>query len=184
MFNVPQFNASQFAEASQANLEKSLRLSQIALSSVERLVALQLGVARDLLSEHAQTTKALAEVKDVQGLVDLQRQLAQPTVDKTLDVARSVFDAASATQHELSKLLEEQVLTFNKNLISTLDQAIEAAPNGAGAAVTVLRNAVESAASTYDNVAKTTQKLASDFAKAAVTGAEQTAKAAVRRKAA
>ncbi|AOX99171.1 phasin family protein [Jeongeupia sp. USM3] len=178
------FNASKFAEINQANLEKSLRLSQIALAGVERLVSLQLGIARELLTEQAETAKTLSEVKDVQGLVNLQRQLAQPSVEKSLNVARTVFDAASATQHELGALLEEQVLSFNKELVGTLDSAIQNAPAGTGAAVNVLRNAVETASSAYDAVAKTTQKLASDFVEATTNGVEQTVKAATRKTAA
>ncbi|BCL75465.1 hypothetical protein JHS3_12010 [Jeongeupia sp. HS-3] len=175
------FNVAKFAEINQANLEKSLRLSQIALGGVERLVNLQLGIARDLLAENVETAKTLSEVKDVQGLVNLQRQLAQPSIEKTISVARTVFDAASATQHELSALVEEQVLSFNKDLVGTLDTAIQNAPAGTGAAVSALRSAVETASNAYDAVAKTTQKLASDFVEATTSGAEQTVKAAARK---
>ncbi|GHD59116.1 phasin family protein [Jeongeupia chitinilytica] len=175
------FNVNKFAEINQANLEKSLRLSQIALGGVERLVNLQLGIARDLLAENVETAKSLAEVKDVQGLVNLQRQLAQPAVEKTLGVARTVFDAASATHHELNALIEEQVLSFNKNLVGTLDSAIQNAPAGTGAAVSALRSAVETASNAYDAVAKTTQKLANEFVEATTNGVEQTVKAASRK---
>ncbi|WP_255987419.1 phasin family protein [Chitinolyticbacter albus] len=172
------FNVNQYTEAQQAGLEKSLRLSQIVFNGVERLVGLQLGIARDVLAEQAQAAKALAEVKDAQGLVALQKQLAQPSVDKVLQAARSVFDVASATQHEVNRLVEEQVLGFNKNLISSLDKAAEVAPVGSGAAVAVFRNAVETAANTYDAVTRSTQKIASELTQAAVAGAEQAAKVA------
>ncbi|XZG71542.1 phasin family protein [Chitinibacteraceae bacterium HSL-7] len=172
------FNVSQFAEVHQANLEKSLRVSQIALNGVERLLNLQVSLARDLLSEQAQTAKALAEVKDAQGLATLQKQLAQPAVDKALDTARSVFDVASATQHELTKLVEEQVLGFNKQLIASLDRAAELAPAGSGAAVTMLRNAAETAASTLDAVAKNTQKVTEELVQAAVANTEKVVKTA------
>ncbi|WP_035056757.1 phasin family protein [Andreprevotia chitinilytica] len=171
---------NQFTEIQQSNLEKSLRLSNIALAGVERLINLQLGIARDLIAENAETAKALSEVKDVNGLVAFQRQLAQPAVEKSLTVARNVFETASATQHELNSLVEEQVLAFNKNLVSSLDKAIESAPAGAGAAVSVLRNAVESAANAYDTASKTTKKIVTELTDAAVSGAEKTAKAASR----
>ncbi|KAF0813203.1 hypothetical protein IGB42_02131 [Andreprevotia sp. IGB-42] len=171
---------AQFAEIQQANLEKSLRLTNIALGGVERLVNLQLSIARDLLSENAETARALSQVKDVNGLVALQRQLAQPAVEKSLVVARNVFDTASATQHELNQLVEEQVLSFNQNVVAALDKAVASAPTGAGAAVTVLRNAVESATNAYDAASKSTKKIVTDFTDAAVNTVEQTAKAASR----
>ncbi|AMC34207.1 phasin family protein [Janthinobacterium sp. B9-8] len=176
LFKAPQFNTTQFADLSQANLDKTLRLTNIALSSVERLVNLQIGITRDLMAEHAETTKALSSVKDVQGLVAFQRQLAQPSVEKSMSVARNVFDAASATQQELNSLIEEQVLEFNKNLLATLDKATENAPAGSGVAVNALRNVVETASNTYDAVSKTGQKIASELVSATVNAAEAGAK--------
>jgi phasin family protein len=176
LFKAPQFNPAQFADFGQANLDKSLRFTNIALSSVERLVNLQIGITRDLIAEHAETTKALSGVKDVQGLVAFQRQLAQPSVEKSLSVARNVFDAASATQQELNSLIEEQVLEFNKNLLATLDKATANAPAGSGVAVNALRNVVETAGNTYDAVSKTSQKIASELVSATVSAAEAGAK--------
>jgi phasin family protein len=175
-FNVAQFDTTKFADLSQANLEKTLRLTNIALSSVERLVNLQIGITRDLMAEHAETTKALSSVKDVQGLVAFQRQLAQPSVEKSMSVARNVFDAASTTQQELNSLIEEQVLEFNKNLLATLDKATANAPAGSGVAVNALRNVVETANNTYGAVAKTGQKIASELVSATVSAAEAGAK--------
>ncbi len=176
LFKAPQFNTAQFADLGQANLDKTLRLTNIALSSVERLVNLQIGITRDLMAEHAETTKALSSVKDVQGLVAFQRQLAQPSVEKSMSVARNVFDAASATQQELNSLIEEQVLEFNKNLLATLDKATANAPAGSGVAVNALRNVVETANNTYGAVTKTGQKIASELVSATVSAAEAGAK--------
>lgn len=178
LFKSPQFDPSQFSDLGQANLEKTLRLTNIALGGIERLVNLQIGITRDLISEHAETTKALSGVKDVQGLVAFQRQLTQPSVEKSLSVARNVFDAASATQKELNGLIEEQVLEFNKNLLASLDKAKENAPAGSGVAVNALRNVVETASNTYDAVTKTSQKIAAELVTATVSAAEAGVKAA------
>ena len=175
MFNAQQ----QFAELGQANLEKSLRVTNIALAGVERLFQLQMGIARDLLAENAETAKALAGVKNVQDLVDLQKGLAQPNVEKTIAVARTVYEAASSTQAELNKLVEEQVLEFNKNLVSTLDKAVAQAP-ASSAAVNVLKNAVESANNAYDAINKTSQRIAGNIADATVAAVESGAKTVSR----
>ncbi len=171
MFNAQQ----QFAELGQANLEKSLRITNIALAGVERLFQLQMGIARDLMTENAETAKALSGVKNIQELVALQKGLAQPNVEKTIAVARTVYEAASSTQAELNKLVEEQVLEFNKNLVTSLDKAVAQAP-ASSAAVNVLKNAVENANSAYDAMNKTGQRLAGNFAEAAVNAVETSAK--------
>lgn len=165
----------QFSELSQANLEKTLRLTNIAISGAERLFNLQLEIARDLLAENAATAKSLAGVKSLQELVDLQKSLSQPSVTKTMSVARTVYETASATQSELNKLVEEQLIDFNKNLLASLDSAIAQAPASASA-ITVIKNAVESASSAYGSVAKTTQRIASELVEATVAAAESGAK--------
>jgi len=170
------FSNQQFAEMSQANLDKSIRLANITLSSAEHLFNVQISLARDLLAENAQTAKAVASAKSPQELLDLQKTLAQPSVEKSLAAARSVYDSAVKTQSELSKLLEEQVMDFNKTLLSNLDKAIQQAPAGSGASVTMLKNVMETAVSTYDSVSKTTQKIAADLTDAAVSAVESATK--------
>lgn len=175
MFNSQQ----QFADLGQANLEKSLRLTNIALAGVERLFQLQMGIARDLMTENAETAKALSGVKNIQDLVELQKGLTQPNVEKTIAVARTVYEAASTTQAELNKLIEEQVLEFNKNLVTTLDKAVAQAP-ASSAAVNVLKNAVESANNAYDAINKTGQRIAGNIAEATVAAVETGAKTVAR----
>ncbi|WP_374351267.1 phasin family protein [Chitinimonas sp.] len=167
-----------FAAIGNAQLEKSIRLSNIALAGVERLVSLQLDVARDLLSDNTSTVKAFTEVKDVQGWIALQQQLAQPVIDKALAVAKTVYEATSSTQAELGQFVEEQVVDFNKNLVASLDKAVKQAPAGSEIVVSAVKTAVATAASAYDTVAKTAKKVTSDFAEAGVAAAETSAKAA------
>ncbi|HEY9102701.1 phasin family protein [Chitinimonas sp.] len=172
------FATSDFAAIGQAQLEKSIRLSHIALSGVERFVALQLDVAREILADNTSTAKALSEVKDVQGLITLQQQLSQPAVDKALAVAKSVYDVSSKSQAELGAFVEDQVVEFNKGLVSTLDKAVKQAPAGSEIVVSAVKTAVATAASAYDTVTKTAKKVSSDFAEASVAAAETSAKAA------
>ncbi|MDR3411991.1 MAG: phasin family protein [Formivibrio sp.] len=169
----------QFSELSQANLEKAIRLTNIAISGAERLFNLQLEIARDLLAENAATAKSLAGVKNVQDLMELQKSLSQPSVTKTMAVARTVYETASATQNELNKLVEEQLIDFNKNLLVSLDSAIAQAP-ASSAAISAIKSAVESATSAYGTVAKTTQRIASELAEATVSAVETSAKTATK----
>lgn len=171
-------NYQEFAGFGQAQVEKSVRLSNIWLAGVERFMSLNLDVARDLLAENTTTAKALSEVKDVQGLIALQQSLSQPAVDKALAVAKSVYEAGNTTQSELSQVVEENVAEFNKNLVASLDKALKSAPAGSEIIVSTLKTAVATAASAYDTAAKTAKKVSADFTQASVAAAESSAKAA------
>lgn len=172
------FATTDFAAFGQTQVEKSIRLSNIALAGVERLVALQLDVARDLIADNTVAVKAFSEVKDFQGFIAVQQQISQPAVDKALAVAKTVYEATSSAQAELGAFVEEQVIEFNKDLVSSLDKAVKQAPAGSEIIVSAVKTAVATAASAYDTVAKTAKKVTSDFAEAGVAAAETSAKAA------
>lgn len=172
------FATQDIAGFSQAQIEKSIRLSGIVLSGVERFVNLNLDVARDLLSDNASAAKAFSEVKDVPSLIALQQKLSQPAVDKALSVAKSVYEAGSSTQAELTQVVEENVVEFNKTLAATLDKALKSAPAGSEAVVSSIKTAFTTAASAYDAVSKTAKKVTTDLAQAGVSAAETSAKAA------
>jgi phasin family protein len=136
------FNTQEFSSLGQAQFDKAVRLSSIVLTSAERLATLQLDLARKLLADQAQAFKSVSEVKDPKALVELQSSLAQPTLDQAFAVARNVYDAAVATQNELSAFIEEQLADNNKTLISTLDRLAKNAPAGSDIAVSALKNLV------------------------------------------
>ncbi len=167
----------QMTEMSMANLEKSLRLTNIAISGAEKLLNLQMEIARDLLAQNAGTGKALADIKNMQELGELQKSLSQPALTKTMEMARTVYETATATQKELSKLVDEQVIDFNKNLMASLDTTLGQMPGGS-AALSAFKNAVEGATAAYESVSKTSQRISSELAEATVAAVESSARSA------
>jgi phasin family protein len=172
------FNTQDFTTLGQAQFDKAVRLSSIVLTSAERLATLQLDLARKLLADQAQAFKSLSEVKDPKALVELQSTLAQPTLDQAFSVARNVYDAAVATQNELSAFIEEQVAENNKTLISTLDRLAKNAPAGSDIAVSAFKNLVNQSNAAFESVSKTAKKVGAEIAEAGVQAATNSAKAA------
>jgi len=172
------FNAQEFSALGQAQFDKAVRLSSIVLSSAERLATLQLDLTRKLLSDQAQTFKALADIKDPKGLVEFQTSLAQPTLDQAFSVARNVYDAAMETQNELTAFLEEQVAENNKALISTLDRLAKNAPAGSDIAVSAFKTFLNQSNAAFESVSKTAKKVGAEIAEASVQAATNSAKAA------
>jgi phasin family protein len=172
------FNTQEFSSLGQAQFDKAVRLSSIVLTSAERLATLQLDLARKLLADQAQAFKSVSEVKDPKALVELQSSLAQPTLDQAFAVARNVYDAAVATQNELSAFIEEQLADNNKTLISTLDRLAKNAPAGSDIAVSALKNLVNQSNAAFESVSKTAKKVGAEIAEAGVQAATNSAKAA------
>ncbi len=170
--------ADKLAELNEASLNKAIRVSTIALAGIERLVSLQLEVTKAVLNESTENAKVMAQVKDVQGLVSLQSNLTQPALDKAMNVAKSFYEAASATQAELGKLVEEEMNAATKSTAGILENLQKYAPAGSDTALTAIKSAIAAASSAYDTVTKTAQKVASELAEAGVSAATTSAKAA------
>lgn len=160
----------QFATANKANVETMLTIANTAFASAERLAALNLNTARAILEDSVANAKALLAVKDVQQLVSLQATLAQPAVEKAVAYSRSVYEIATQTQEELSKVVEVQFSEMNKNVASALDKAAKNAPAGSDVAVAAVKSAIAAANSAYDSMTKAAKQVA-EIAEANVAAA-------------
>jgi len=166
MYSTPE----QFASANKANVESILTLANTAFASAERLAALNLNTARTLLEDTVANAKSLMGAKDVQELISLQASLAQPAVEKAVAYSRSIYEIATQTQEELSKVIEAQFSEINKNVTSALDKAVKNAPAGSDVAVAAVKSAIAAANSAYDSMTKAAKQVA-EIAEANVAAA-------------
>jgi phasin family protein len=166
MYSTPE----QISSTSKASIESLMTIANTAFASAERLAALNLNTARNLLEDTVSSAKALMGAKDVQELMNIQASLAQPTVEKAVAYSRSVYEIASQTQEELTKVFEAQFAEANKTMTSALDKAVKNAPAGSDVAVAAVKSAIAAANSAYDSMTKAAKQVA-EIAEANVAAA-------------
>jgi len=166
MYTVPE----QLASSNKANIEALLTIANTAFASAERLAALNLNTARSILEDSVTTAKTLLGAKDVQELVGLQATLSQPALEKAVAYSRSLYEIATQTQEELTKVVEAQYSDINKNVSTALDKAVKNAPAGSDVAVAAVKSALAAANSAYDSVTKAAKQVA-EIAEANVAAA-------------
>jgi len=105
MYKLPE----QLTSAHQASVETLMTIANAAFGGVERLAALNLNAVRSLLEDSTTNARALIAVKDAQGLVSLQTQLAQPGLNRATVYSRSLYQIATETQKTLSAVIKTQV---------------------------------------------------------------------------
>jgi phasin family protein len=160
----------QIAAANKASVETALTFANTAFASAERLAALNLNTARNILEDVVANAKTVLGAKDIQDLVSLQSSLAQPAVEKAIAYSRSIYEIASQTQEEMTKLIEGQFVELNKNVAVALDQAAKTAPAGSDVAVAAVKSAIAAANSAYDSMSKAAKQVA-EIAEANVAAA-------------
>jgi phasin family protein len=164
----------QFLAAHKANVETLFGLTNKAFEGVEKLVELNLQVAKAAIGEAADNTRAALSVKDAQELLALQAQLLQPAAEKAAAYSRHLYDIAAATQAEVGKVAESQFADAQKNFASTVDAALKNAPAGSENAVALVKSAMAAANNAYESVSKAA-KQAADVAEANFTAVTNTA---------
>ena len=83
----------QIAAAQKANLETLAGLTNQALKSVEKLVELNMQIAKNSLSESMSNAKKALEVRDVQQLIAQQAQMIQPMAERMMSYGRDLYVA-------------------------------------------------------------------------------------------
>ena len=181
------FTADQFVAAQKATLETLFGLTAKAFEGVEKLVELNMQVAKTSLTEAAETAHAALSIKDAQELLALQAGLLQPAAEKAAAYSRHVYDIVAGANANFTKAAEATLADSQKKVLSVVDNAVKNAPPGTESAVALVKSAMAAANNAYESVNKAA-KQAADVAEAnfqaltttAVKASQSTVKAAKR----
>ena len=157
--------AEQLMAAHKSNVEILFGLTGKAFEGVEKLVELNLQVAKAAMGEVADNAKAALSVKDAQELMALQAGLLQPVAEKAAAYSRHLYDIAASTGAEVNKAAEASTADAQKKFMSMVDTAVKNAPAGSENVVALVKSAVAAANNAFDGVQKAT-KQATDVAEA------------------
>lgn len=182
------FTPEQITAAQKANLETLFGLTNKAFEGVEKLVELNLQVAKTTLAEVAQTAQASLSVKDAQELLALQASLLQPAAEKAAAYSRHLYDIMAGANAEVTKAAEAGMAESQKKVMALVDNAVKNAPAGTESAVALVKSAVAAANNAYESVHKAAKQAAevaeSNFQAMTATAVKATQPAAKAKRAA
>ncbi len=144
----------QIAAAQKANLETLSGLTNQALQSIEKLVELNMHIAKQSLSESMTSAKKALEVKDIQQLLAHQAEAVKPMAEKIMAYSRHLYELAHETQASFTKSAEKELQVGQKKVNALVEDWTKNAPAGSDAAVLAMKQAIASAT----NVFETSQK--------------------------
>lgn len=144
----------QIIAANKANMETLANLTNKAFEGVEKLVELNIQVAKTALNENVESAKQAMSVRDAQQLMALQAGMVQPLAEKIMAYSRHLYNIANDTQAAFTKASDSELQQGSKKLQSMVDELTKTAPAGSEAAVQAIKQAVAAANNAYE----TTQK--------------------------
>ena len=146
--------AKQIMTAHKSIVETLFGLTGKAFEGMERLVELNLQVARTAMTEAAETTQAALSVKDAQELLALQASLLQPAAEKAAAYSRHLYEIAATTGAEVNRVAEATSAEAQAKFMAVVDNAVKNAPAGTENAVALVKSAVAAANNAFESVQK------------------------------
>ncbi len=166
--------AEQVMAAQKANVQTLFGLTGKAFEGMEKLIELNMQVAKTAFEEASEATTAALSVKDAQELMSLQASFLQPTAEKVAAYSRHVYDITASTNADVTKAAEAQMAEAQRKFLNLVDSAAKNAPAGTENAVALVRSAVAAANNAFESVQKAS-KQAVDVADANIQAMTNTA---------
>lgn len=178
MFAFP----DQFVALQRQSLESAQAIAMASFAGFEKLAQLNVQAAKASLEESVQRSMSLLDTKDVKALAESFSETAQPSGDKFSAYARHVYEIASETGAEISKVVEKQFSEGNRQLTASIEALAKNSPVGSEGVVTLVKSAVTAANATWDQVNKASRQVV-EMTEANVANASNAARTAGKRKA-
>ncbi len=118
----------QLSELHRKNIDTAMKLAQLSIGNSQRIVALQVDIAKKMLQDSVENAKALAGVKDPQQALSLQSQYAQHTAQQIMESARQLAEIGNASRTEFTQLISEQFSGGNKEILEGVQSLFQGIP--------------------------------------------------------
>lgn len=152
----------QFSAATKTQFEAHIAmmtaLTNKAFESVEKVIDLNMNVAKASLEESSANVQQLLSAKDPQEFYSLTAAQAQPNAEKAIAYGRHLAGIASSAQSELTKTAEVQIAETNRKIIALVEEVSKNAPAGSENAISFVKSAIGNANAGYEQLSKTTKQ--------------------------
>lgn len=187
MFTVPE----QFTTATKATFEAQLAtmtaFAQKAFANVEKVVELNMTVAKESFADSTAAVQQLMTAKGPQEFIALSTAAARPNAEKVLAYGRELSAIAAAAQADFNREADVQIADTRLKVASLVDDVTKNAPAGSESVVAMVKTAMGNANAGFDQISKNARQAAdvieanvtsnvSKFTQAAEKAAPRTAK--------
>lgn len=171
----------QIQAAGKANVDILLAVANTQFAAFEKFASLNASAVKAAFEDSIANTRTLLGAKDMQEFIALQNTIAQPAIEKAIAYSKDLYEVATATNTEFSKLAEKRTAEMNENVATMMDKVAKNAPAGSDVAVAAVKQMIAAANSAYDNLNKVA-KQATEIAEANVAAATETVKGMAKAK--
>jgi phasin family protein len=161
MANKPE----QFSELHRKNMEAAMKLAQMSIDNSQRIVALQVEVAKTLFQDSVDNAKALAAAKDPQQAIALRTHFTQETAQKMIAAAREIAEIGNSSRTEFSHLLTEQLASGSKDMMESFQSYFGSLPGQSTHVMETMQQAMANANKAFEQITQASAAFGGEKAK-------------------
>lgn len=173
MFMMPE----QFSTATKATFDANIAainvFTQKAFVNLQKVVELNMTVAKESFEESKAAAQQLMSAKGPQEFVSLTTSQAKPSADKAIAYGRQLAAIAASAQADFSSEAALQLTETRRKISTLVDDVAKNAPAGSEQVVAMVKTAIVNANAGFDQISKTA-KQASEAIEANVNSAVST----------
>ena len=158
MFSTPE----QLSAAAKVSIDSQITLmhslAQKTFAGFEKLIELNINVAKASFEESNTACKQMLASSDPQAFFKTGTEQGQPAAEKAMSYAKHVASIAAEIQAEFSKVAESQVAQANSKFIEMINEATKNAPAGSENAIAMLKSAMSKATEGYEQMTRSTKR--------------------------
>ena len=135
-------------------MEAAMKLAQMSIENSQRIVALQVEVAKSLFQDSVDNAKALAAAKDPQQAVALRTHYTQETAQKMIEAAREIAEIGNDSRSEFSRLLSEQLASGSKDMMEAFQSFFGSLPGQNAQVMETMQQAMAKANKAFEQISQ------------------------------
>jgi phasin family protein len=144
----------QISAANKANLETLAQLSRKAFDGVEKLMELNLQVAKTLMQENVDYLNDSSKAKDAKEYFAKQANFVQPMTEKAIAYSRHFYNIANETQAGINEVAREDIQKRTSQVQKMMSDVSSQTPGSSDAMVNMIKQAVANANTAYESTQK------------------------------
>jgi phasin family protein len=160
----------QFSELHRKNMEAAMRLAQLSIENSQKIMSLQSELARELFQNTVENAKAQGGVKAPQEVLTLRTQYAQESAQRMMETAQRIAEVGNEARTEFSRMLTEQLASGSHDMMEAFQSFFKVLPGQNANVLENMQQAMATANSAFDQIAKASAASFSNVSDAAKGG--------------
>lgn len=152
------------ADLQKKNLAAAMKLAQLSIENSQRILQLQVDVARDIFDDGVASAKSLAQVKSPQDAMEMRSRYAQQAAEKMFACSRTIAEITADMQAQMGKMVSDQLSTGGQEMFDAMQQMLQGMPLNSHAAAEALQHTFDNARKTLEQVSKASTDAFASFA--------------------